>query len=965
MLHRPLLAILTLVVYSAAAQNLTKYVDPMTGTGGVGHTYPGATVPYGMVQLSPDTRRDQSWEGCSGYYYTDTLIYGFTHTHLSGTGASDYGDILVMPFTGERSFEPSVYASRYRHDDERATPGYYAVTLTDDDIRAEVTVTTRAGIHRYQFPTTTSQNHQLLVDLRHRDKTLEAGLRIVSPTRIEGSRRSEGWARNQRISFVMEFSRPIVACIGNDGSNIAVGTTVDRSDLAVALRFAPGSNDLVVKVGISSVDREGAMNNLQAEMPHWDFARVRTQASRAWNEELGRIRVHGSDSIQLGTFYTSLYHAMVAPNVLSDVDGRYRGRDDSVHVADGHTQYTVFSLWDTFRAAHPLYTLIDSVRTLDYVKTFLNQYKQGGRLPVWELSANETDCMIGYHSVPVIADALVKGIDDFDTTLALEAMKTSATWDHLGLPAYMGRGYIGVEDEHESVSKTLEYAYDDWCIADVARILGKADDARTYYRRAASYRNMYDPGTGFMRPRRNGDWLARFDPREVNNHFTEANSWQYTFFVPQDIPGMISMMGGAEATDRKLDSLFTAPTKTTGREQADITGLIGQYAHGNEPSHHMAYLYNYIGKPWKTQRLVRTIMDSLYKLGPDGMPGNEDCGQMSAWYVWSALGLYPVTPGSPYYAIGSPLFDSAQVSIGNRTLHITAERASPSSIYVQSLIIDGKAHEQNLVTHEQLTSARELRFVLGDAPNMTRGTGVEQRGALRYAGFVAAPFIKAAGNLFYDSTLITIHGENVWYSVDGDSLNLPMQYTGPFMIAASTRIHARSYNGADSSGVTTAFFHRLPAKWQVVLHSTLHPQYVAEGPISMIDGLRGTPIWRKGEWHGIYNQDMDVEIVLDSVKAISGIDAGFLQDVRPWIVYPTAMTVQTSLDRSTWSTVGTAMHDVPVTDMTPQIMELSVTFPPTRARHVRIRATAYGKLPGWHPGAGYPSFIFCDEISIK
>jgi predicted alpha-1,2-mannosidase len=965
MLHRPLLAVLILVVYSATGQDLTRYVDPMTGTGGVGHTYPGATVPYGMVQLSPDTRRDQSWEGCSGYYYADTLIYGFSHTHLSGTGASDYGDILVMPFTGERRFEPASYASRYRHTDEYAMPGYYAVTLTDDDIRAEMTSTTRAGLHRYTFPTNTTGDQQLLLDLRHRDKTLDATMHVVSPTRIEGSRRSEGWARNQRIFFVMEFSRPLTECIVIDGNSVSIGTILDRPDLAVTLRFAPGSDTLLVRVGISSVDREGARKNLEAEMPHWDFTHVKSQAARAWNAELGRVHVYGIDTTQLITFYTALYHAMVAPNVLSDVDGRYRGRDDSVHVADGHTQYTVFSLWDTFRAAHPLYTLIDSVRALDYVKTFLNQYKQGGRLPVWELSANETDCMIGYHSVPVIADALVKGINDFDTTLALEAMKASATWDHLGVPAYMGRGYIGVDDEHESVSKTLEYAYDDWCIAEVARILGKADDARTYYRRAASYRNMYDPGTGFMRPRRNGDWLARFDPREVNNHFTEANSWQYTFFVPQDIPGMISMMGGAEATDRKLDSLFTAPTKTTGREQADITGLIGQYAHGNEPSHHMAYLYNYIGKPWKTQRLVRTIMDSLYKLGPDGMPGNEDCGQMSAWYVWSALGLYPVTPGSPYYAIGSPLFDSARVSIGKRTLRITAERASPGSIYLQSLIIDGKAHEQNLVTHEQLTSARELRFVLGDAPNMTRGTTIEQRGVLPEAGFVAAPFIKAAGNLFYDSTLITIHGENVRYSVDGDSLHLPMRYTGPFMIAASTRIHARSYNGADSSGVTTAFFHRLPAKWQVVLHSTLHPQYVAEGPISMIDGLRGTPVWRKGEWHGIYDKDMDVEIVFDTLKDVAGIDVGFLQDVRPWIVYPTDIAVQTSLDGTAWTTVGTAKHDVPVTDMTPQIMELSVSFPSTRARHVRVRATAFGKLPAWHPGAGYPSFIFCDEIRIK
>lgn len=949
-----------------SAQDLTRFVDPMTGTGGTGHTYPGATLPYGMVQLSPDTRRDGSWEGCSGYYYPDSLIYGFSHTHLSGTGCSDYGDILLMPFTGPVSFEPDAYASRYRHDDEVAKPGYYAVTLTSDVIRAEVTATARVGMHRYRYSNDKASIRSILIDLRHRDRTLGARLKIVSPTRIEGYRRSEAWAKDQYVYFVIEFSKPIISSTSNQIHRMLTpGMEVVSDSTAVVLNFNKGSDDIIVKVAISSVDCEGAGKNLAQELPHWDFERVRREATNTWNKELGRIRVSGKNQTELKNFYTALYHTMVVPNVMSDVDGRYRGRDNKIHLSTTHTQYTVFSLWDTFRAAHPLYTLIDSARTLDYIKTFLHQYQQGGRLPVWELSANETDCMIGYHSIPVITDALVKGIDAFDTTLAFEAMKASATWDHLGLPAYRARGYISIEDEHESVSKTLEYAYDDWCIAEVARMLGKTEDMQTYYRRAASYRNVYDTVSGFMRPRRNGDFLLRFDPREVNNHYTEANSWQYSFFVPHDVAGLVDLMGGPERADQKLDDLFTAPTQTTGRTQADITGLIGQYAHGNEPSHHMAYLYNYIGKPWKTQRLVRQIMDSLYKTGPEGLPGNEDCGQMSAWYVWSALGLYPVTPGSPYYAIGSPIFDTARVAIGARNLRLVAKRQSPSSIYVHQLLIDGKAHSTNLIAHPELIAAREIVFDLQDQPNMKRGTEIEMRSRMPDINFLMAPIVTSADKLFADSAVITISGQDVRYSIDGDSTNLQLRYAGPFTISTTSRVHARSYRGNDSSGVTSAHFYRIPASWRVTLHSTPNPQYMAEGPVSMIDGIRGSVVWRKGDWHGIQGQDMDVEIDMDSIKTISNVSAGFLQDVRPWIVYPESITVQTSMDGTTWTEIGSASHSVAVADMTPQTMNLTVYFPKVQARYVRVRARSYGKLPSWHPGAGHDAFIFCDEITVR
>ena len=949
-----------------SAQDLTTYVDPMTGTGGTGHTYPGATLPYGMVQLSPDTRRDGSWEGCSGYYHSDSLIYGFSHTHLSGTGCSDYGDILVMPLVGAVSFDPAEYGSSFRHSDERAEPGYYAVTLTDNNIRAELTATKRAGIHRYRFQNRGSRNAQVLIDLRHRDKTLDAGLRIVGPTRIEGYRRSEAWAKDQHIYFVIEFSRPFTSCVRSpNNAPVPFGSSIDSADLALALQFTMGSPELLVRVGISSVDIQGASNNLSTELPHWDFERVRREASQAWNAELRRIQVRGGSRREMVNFYTSLYHTMIVPNVMSDVDKRYRGRDNAIHTAKEHTQYTVFSLWDTFRAAHPLYTLIDSSRTLDYIKTFLTQYQQGGRLPVWELSANETDCMIGYHSIPVIADALAKGIGAFDTTLALEAMKASANWDHLGLPAYKARGYLAIEDEHESVSKTLEYAFDDWCIAEVAKVLGKSDDMSVYYRRAASYKNVFDPISGLMRPRRNGSFLEPFDPREVNNHYTEANSWQYSFFVPHDIAGLVEIMGGPAKVEAKLDELFSAPTQTTGRTQADITGLIGQYAHGNEPSHHMAYLYNYIGKPWKTQRLVHQIVDSLYNPGPEGLPGNEDCGQMSAWYIWSALGFYPVTPGSPYYAIGTPLFDTATIAVRGHNLSVVANRTSKSSIYVDAVLIDGKPLKTNLISHDELVHAREIQFNLGDTPNLQRGTAVELRSSLPAAAFVRAPIIISSQRLFTDSAVIVIEGQNIRYSMNGDSTKLPLHYAGPINVTSTSRIHARSYSITDSSGVTSASFYRIPADWHVQLNSIPNKQYAADGPISLIDGIRGSVVWRKGDWHGFQGQDMDVEIHMDSARSISSVHVGFLQDVRPWIVFPRSVTVQTSIDGSTWNDVGTVVQTIPVTDMSAQTTTIVVPCTPTTARFVRIKAANYGKLPSWHPGAGSDAFIFCDEIEAR
>ncbi len=964
--------LLALNYSTVPAQDLCRYVDPMTGTGGVGHTYPGATVPYGMVQLSPDTRRDASWEGCGGYYHSDTLIYGFTHTHLSGTGCSDYGDVLLMPGNGKHSFFPEEYGSAYSHESEKATPGYYNVALTDDRIKAELSTTLRAGMHRYTY--SNNKDRFLILDLHHRDKTLGASLRYVSDNRLEGYRHSEAWAKDQYIYFAMEFSQPI-ARIQLDSliQAMSVETTVEKAGLAAAIYFENESRGstkpLLVKVGISTVDAEGARRNLETEMPGWDFEKVKTSAAAAWNKELSKIKVSGKSRKDLNNFYTALYHTMIVPNVLSDIDGRYRGRDNKIHTAEDYVHYTVFSLWDTFRAAHPLYTLIDRTRSLDYIKTFLAQYKQGGRLPVWELGSNETDCMIGYHSVPVITDALVKGIGEFDTTLAFEAMKKSATWKHLGLPSYMEQGYIAVENEHESVSKTLEYAYDDWCISEVARLLGKMDEQRTYLRRAASYRNVYDPQTGFMRPRRNGDFLPNFDPREVNNHYTEANSWQYSFFVPQDIPGLVKLMGGEQQAESKLDGLFTAPTNTTGRTQADITGLIGQYAHGNEPSHHMAYLYDYIGKPWKTQKLVRQIMDSLYHQGPEGLPGNEDCGQMSAWFVWSALGFYPVTPGSPYYALGSPLFDTAIVSLENkRFIRLIAKNNSPTAVYVRKLEIDGKEVSENLITHEELTQAGEIVFTMDTVPFTGRGRSVEARGTMQAPFFYRSPLIKAESRIFTDSLLITIESPDGAMILFGHNPGLMMMgepYRAPFYIHHSATLYAMCGDQKGKSGNTSAAFYRRPNNWNVLLHTSPSKQYMAEGPLSMIDGIGGTENWRKGDWHGYQSTDMDVELQLGKEEKISSVEAGFLQDTRSWILMPLKMTVEVSVDGKVWKEVAGIENKVADTDLNVQIQKLKVAFKPVHAKYVRVKALNYGVLPKWHQGAGFDAFIFCDEISVE
>lgn len=932
------------------------------------------------MQLSPDTRLT-GWDGCSGYHYSDSIIYGFSHTHLSGTGISDYGDILLMPTAGDIHFNARQgestdqgYASRFSHQNETARPGYYSVKLDDENIFVELTATKRTGLHRYTFPSTDQAN--IILDLAHRDEVTDSGLRITGGQTFVGWRRSAGWARNQIVYFAGEFSQPFTSWGVAQNDQIQDATRDIRGkNVKAFFRFdASRGTPVLVRVGISSVSTDGARKNLATELNHWDFDRVRDEAGRAWNAELGKIKVTGGTEAQRKNFYTALYHVMTAPNLFTDVDGQYLGRDFKIHRSEGFDYYTVFSLWDTFRAAHPLYTIIDQKRTVDFIRTFLMQYEQGGRLPVWELAANETDTMIGYHAVSVIADAVAKGLDGFDKQAALTAMKHSADLKHFGLDAYTRHGYIGSEEERESVSRTLEYAYNDWCIAETARLLDRKADYQRYIGRAQFYHNVFDPGSGFMRPRTNANWLTPFEPREVDFNFTEANSWQYTFFVPHDISGLMALMGGKEKFARKLDEMFAAESKTTGRDQADITGLIGQYAHGNEPSHHIAYLYNYAGQPWKTQFRARQIMDNFYQPKPDGLIGNEDCGQMSAWYVLSAAGFYPVTPGSPIYAIGSPLFPEVRFNLENgKSFVIKASGVSTRNIYIQSASLNGKSYRKSYLRHADLMSGRELVFEMGAQPNREWGAMESDIPVARIEGpeIVPVPVIKAEGKTFKDRLQISMQGPGervrIHYTVDGlDPGPNSRRFTSPFFINRTTTIKAIAIDGNRSrSLIATASYHKITNNWTLNLLSKYSSQYTGGGELALIDGIRGTTNWSGSGWQGYQGKNFDAVLDLGKVQQVTELSGGFLQDIGSWIWMPARVDFAVSLDGRTFNPVGSIPNDVDEKRYGVVIKDFRQTIPPTRARYIRVTAQTYGKIPAWHPGHGGDAWIFVDEILVK
>ena len=963
----------------AQQRNNAHFVNPFIGTGGHGHTYPGATVPFGMVQLSPDTRIDGSWDGCSGYHYSDSIIYGFSHTHLSGTGCSDYGDIALLPFTNYTNndqnkkdhFDYKNYAAHFSHKNEKAVAGYYSVVM-DNHITAELTSTTRVGFQKYTYPE--NEEARIVVQIDHRDKTLESQMTVVNDRCVEGFRRSEAWAKDQHIYFVIEFSEPFSKDVGIGKGNADGKEMISNYQLDFGQLHA---KSLFIKVGISNVSIEGARKNLQAELPHWDFSKVRKDAAAQWDKELSKIEVSDADNNKLSIFYTALYHTMTQPNIAMDVDGKYRGRDNNIHAAVGFTYYSVFSLWDTFRAAHPLYTIIDQRRTADFINTFLAQYEQGSRLPVWELASNETDCMIGYHAVSVIADAVVKGVKGFDYELAFEACKHSAMLDHLGLDAYKKNGFISMDDEHESVSKTLEYAYDDWCIAQIAMKLNKTADYNYFINRSQSWKNVFDTETGFMRPKKNGGWLLPFEPREVNNNYTEGNSWQYTFFVPQDIPGLMMKMGGQQKFENKLDELFSTSNKTTGREQADITGLIGQYAHGNEPSHHMTYLYNFCNQPSKTQYRVHQILNDFYKNEPDGLIGNEDCGQMSAWYVLSALGFYQVTPGTEYFMLGSPAFNVASIHLENgKTFTINADNLAPGNCYISSAMMNTKMLSSSFFSYNDLLAANKLYFVMSDKPlNKLLPPHLAQIN--KEESIVTVPIIQANSKVFEDSLRIELKSYDantkIFYKlqpIENKDINVSsIEYTTPFYIYQNTTIVAYSTKEISASknqfsNSSTAHFYKRPNNWGITINATYNTQYTAGGDKGIIDGVKGETNWRKGEWQGYQSQDFECIIDLQNETEVSKFSASFLQDTRSWILMPLKVEFYTSTDNVHFALAGTVQNDIDAKDYEVRLKDYVAQAPLQKRRFVKVKAYNFGKLPVWHQGSGGDAFIFIDEIGV-
>ncbi|WP_394833104.1 GH92 family glycosyl hydrolase [Pendulispora rubella] len=733
-----------------SGKQLDEYVNPFIGTGGDGHTYPGATVPFGMVQVSPETdvrHFKESWPWATGYRYSDKTILGFAHTHFSGTGHSDMGDVLLMPTVGALQLEPGTpdnpdagYRSRFSHEDEKASPGYYSVILKDSNTKVELTATNRVGMHRYTF----SQNDHahVILDLvssiyNYEGKVLLSQLRVENDRLVTGMRQTRGWAKNRTVYFAIEFSKPFGSYgiandaeeeyrgMGRQGKLLENYPDVSGKKLKAYFNFDVAAGDVIqAKVSISSVGIDGALKNLRAEAPDWNFDGIHNAAKEAWRNELSRMDVDG-DEKKKTILFTSLYHTMLAPVTYMDVDHRYRGLDQAIHTADGYTNYHIFSLWDTFRALHPLFTILQPERDGEMIHSMLAHSQQSVHhiLPIWSFGSNETWCMIGYHAVPVIADAYLKGIKNFDGKAAYEAMKASATYaPYGGLGDYMKYGYVPIDKEKEGASKTLEYAYDDWTIAQVAKAMGKTDDQQEFSKRAAYFRHVYDNATGFMRAKKSdGHFREPFDPlfAQYGSDYTEGNAWQYSFFVPHDVHGLIELMGGKDKFVEKLDKLFTLKASDDKFKQVeDIGGLIGQYAHGNEPSQHIAYLYSYAGQPWRTQERIHQIMSTLFDDTPEGMSGNEDCGQMSAWYIFSALGFYPVSPGSLEYVIGTPTFPRAAMDVGGgKVFTVTAENLSDANIYIQSVTLNDQPYDKSFLRHEDIMKGGTLKFTMGPRPN--------------------------------------------------------------------------------------------------------------------------------------------------------------------------------------------------------------------------------------------------------
>jgi predicted alpha-1,2-mannosidase len=974
--------------------NFARYVNPFIGTGGHGHTYPGAATPFGMMQLSPDTRHE-GWDGCSGYHYSDSVIYGFSHTHLSGTGVPDLADVLIVPQQGKAATEPGYsspkgYGSKFRHSDEKASPGFYQVKLLKNNIDVKLTVSERAGMHAYTFNQAKGKKY-ILIDLNHRDQLLAAAISSPDKLTVSGYRHSKAWATNQKLFFFLQLQTPYTQSkvIQKDGK------------YKLLLEFPETTKELLLKIGISAVDEAGAKLNLTQEIPDWDFEALKAATFMQWNRELNRINFEAKDPEVMTNFYTSLYHSYLCPTLFSDVDGRYLGMDGQIHQETDHTQYSVFSLWDTYRAAHPLYTLTQTDRTNSFINTFLRHYEQGGNLPVWELVGNETDCMIGYHSVSVILDAYRKGIRGFDAQLALKAMNHTATLDKLGRRQYEKDGFLSVDSEPESVSKTLEYAYDDWCISAFAQELNNKTFYDMYLQRSYNFLNLYDPESKFMRARRDGQWVASFNPAEVNFNYTEANSWQYSMAAPQHLSTLRQLVGGKDSLQSWLDRLFTGGSALAGRQQADITGLIGQYAHGNEPSHHMAYLYNYTNQPYKTQQRVDQILKEMYRNAPDGLAGNEDCGQMSAWYVLSAIGIYPVCPGSPVYAIGRPMQEKASIQLDNGgTFVIRTDNNSPENKYIQSMTLNGKPYTALYITHADIVKGGELRIAMGNQPNealKTYRSEIPEQEVIP-AEVIAVPYFTAVSRTFTDSVsteikTLKLKDVTLHYTVDGsEPTSESPVYNKPLTFYKSTLLKAKTFaKGAASNGqktvdkaamanngildgvhfsienksVSTQFI-QTDNNRSIEVLTTYANQYAGGGKNALIDGLRGNNDYRSGDWQGYEGIDAQGVIRFEVPDTFQTVSISCLQDEKSWIFIPTEWIVEYSMDGEHYSKLPVVKNMISPTREGAFSNLLTIKLAqPISARYIRYTAKNRGTCPKGHISAGERSWIFVDEVVFE
>lgn len=984
-------------------KELTQYVNPFIGTGSHGHTYPGAVAPFGMMQLSPDTRLE-GWDGASGYHYSDTTVYGFSHTHLSGTGISDYCDVLFMPTTGQPKLKNTDYRSGFKKKNEKASPGYYRTRLDKYNIDVELTATTRAGLHKYDFPTTDQAN--IIIDLQHRDEVLDSWIEVVNDHEIRGYRRSKSWATDQHLYFHAVFSKPFASYGIALNDQLQQGQSkVEGKNIKMYVQFA-NPDEVMARVGISAVSADGAYKNLQAEIPTFDFNKTHKQIVQAWNDELNKIQVEGGAPAlpkqadpggfnmygygspgpkrpmiiqdlakdKLVMFYTALYHCMVAPNIYTDVDGQYRGLDQQIHKADGFNYYTVFSLWDTFRAENPLLTLIDRKRTLDFIKSFLAMYDQGKLLPIWPLATTETYCMVGNHSIPVIVDAYAKGIRDFDAEKAFTAMKDAVNRNQFGLDNYRATGAVNADKEHESVSKTLEYAYDDWCIAQMAKMLNKPADYAEYIKRAQYWKNVFNNENQFMQARDNGGWYTPFEPTEINNNYTEGNGWQYTFLVPQDVDGLAKAMGGRLGLEMKLDELFSTNAKLSGREQADVTGLIGQYAHGNEPSHHIAYLYNFTNAPDKTQYYLNKILSDQYSARPDGLSGNEDCGQMSAWYVMSSLGFYNIAPGQNQFMVGIPQFQSIIISLENGkrfTVSNAGSTVARGNFYLQGMNLNGGVYNKLYLDYAAIENGGNFEVFTGKLANKLFMQDLEKpKSAILDELIVPNPYIESGGvKTFKQAITIQIKCADslakVYYTLDGSTPTAAStQYNKPVQIMVNTTVKAIAVNNGKTSFVDEAKFTKIRSDIKLTLTNKYLPNYSAQGDESLVNGIRGTANWRLGNWQGYQGKDVEAVIDMGAVKPVRQVSLGALQDTRSWIVFPKTVQYYTSDDGKNYKLAATVNSKVEVKDLEPQTQEYPAPLN-VRARFIKVIAKQYGPLPDWHESKGSPSYIFADEISVE